>query len=539
MSVWDDRPEYASNLVDLALIRDIMGGTRSMRGDAPSAQSIASPLSTTIASRGGSTPWLPRFPGDSDDSYAMRWDRAICNGAFAHAVENIVGKATSASVHVNAAPDYLAAIEINADRQGTSLHRFVSAHLQRKVSFGGSGILVAMPSRESVPTDLLQPESGNVPETVKAALDIRPYFVPVHRLAVRAWEWRERIGGGRELVYLAIREDDVTKRVGTDWVTTERMRTWELTDAGVIVQDYERPADAKKREKGAGETPISTSTINLPCIPFVWDACDDPQQTTDTFAGAPPMVELAYLQLAHFRETSEQGVAMLMARSEALVEEGCDPKDVKSPLHFAGGRALRTAASPQEHRIAYVGPSGIGVTHGETSLRHIEDAMERIGAAPLARKAGTETATGKALDNTARESIAAGWVEGTQDAFEAAFEIADLFARPTVADPVGQRLLDLEVCIPGMELLSADQVQVQVEELRTGVRDVGLPKRIYVEALSTRGYLPEGTDVDAILAEMDQAEQASLTRTFAAQDAALRLVQSRGQMDRSGASAAG
>lgn len=525
-SVWTDRPEYTSNQIELLLIRDILGGTRALRGDAPSLGTIGTADGVTHTVAGNLSQWLPLMPSDSPESYYQRWERAYCNGAFAHTVESIVGKAMSESVRVEKSPSNLEAVETNADRMGTSLTRFVTAHFMRKVAFGGSGILIGMPTIESVPPGRVSPD-GLLSEPVKKEFDIRPYLVPVHRLAVRAWEWRDRPGGGRELVFLAIREDNVTRRVGGEFVTMERLRTWELLDAGggVRVSTYERAADATKRKDGDGETPIEPPAIlDLPCIPFIWDACDDPEQTTDPLAISPPLAEIAWLQLQHFRETAEQGVAVYWARAEFIVEEGADDKAAKTPLKAGLGKAMRTSSGPKDHKVYYAGPSGRGVEHGEKSLRHIEDQMERLGAQPLARRAGSETATGKKIDDESRNSIAAQWVESTEDAIEHAYEIADLFARPTETTPVGQRLPDMDICIPGLEAMDQETVSARIEEIRSGVADVGLPKRLYVAALIDSGYLPEGTDVDEVLLEMEKASADELAQTFAAQDRAMRLV---------------
>jgi len=105
MSVWTDRPEFSAMYPDFALVRDILGGTRALRGDSPTSRmSMQSAIGINLPTRVGSSPWLPRHEGDSDESYSHRWERARSSGTFASTIDDIVGRAFSASLRLGSAP---------------------------------------------------------------------------------------------------------------------------------------------------------------------------------------------------------------------------------------------------------------------------------------------------------------------------------------------------------------------------------------------------------------------------------------------------
>lgn len=514
-SVWDPHPEYEERLQSMQLACDLLSGTEAMRGGTPLLQTAGG---STVPGNGGGTRWLLRFSGDSDDSFWARWHRAYLFAAFRDAVDRVVGKVFSDQASVEALPEDLVAMDENCDREGTSFHRFAARHFSRVVAFGGSGILVSMPGKQGLPSTALAPD-GNISETARRTYDVRPYFVSIHRLSVIDWEWKKRPDGGRQLSLLKIRGDDRYEIRNKKRVCVQRLDVYELVaDLAVTLTTYEKiEGDTSTAGAKAGEVPTGPAQmLDVPEIPFVFDAICGPDDEDDPFAVDLPMSELAWLNLQHFRETAEQGVALANARAEGLVEWGCedDPKKLNAPINWTAGRAKRTTQPPGSYDLKFVGPSGKGVELGENSLAKIEERMARLGAQPLTRGSGNATATAASLDEASTDTSAAAWARGTEDAFERAFRIADLWQRPTEAIPLDKRIEGLVVSFKGTSSLSA---QANIEKLRMQF-DVwqakGMRNEDWVAAMVEGRILPADTDTEELLAWMDGAQLDEIKRHF-------------------------
>lgn len=505
MSVWDTHEAYEAKKTSLDLAGDLLAGTEAMRGGS-SVQAVVNSTSSAA------TKWLPRFSSDSDDSYWRRWDRAYLYGAFAEAVDRVTSKVFAEPVEVQGLPEDMEGLITNADRDGRSLHRFMARHYARVAAFGGSGVLVAMPSKDELPEAAKTPD-GDVSTTGAAMFDVGPYLIPVHRMSITDWSWGKRPGGGNRLEYLAIREESRTEREDGKRVEVERLRTWTITGNVVETDLYERKAgDKTKAGKARAETPIESATVPLTEIPFVWDSVTGPDDEDDPFAVDLPMSELAWLNLQHFRETAEQGVALLMSRSEGLVETGCPDDQVDQPLKFGLGRVKRSASSPGSYDLKFVGPSGTGVTLGEQSLQKIEERMARLGAQPLTQNSGNATATAAAMSEAGTDNAAASWARGTEDSFERAFRIADMWARPMDRTPIDKRLPDLAVSLKGTSLLDANAARENVRLVADMWRDGLYGPRVVLEAMVEARILPSDMDIDELEEWAAQEAVAKLAR---------------------------
>lgn len=499
MSVWTLHPSAQQRALAMQLATDLLGGTEAMRG----GSSFQDAKSGRSATRDGDAGWLVRFESDEDATFRRRWDRAFLFGAFADAVGRVGAKMFAEPLDVQGLPEGLALLTANADRNGCDLHTFADRHFRRKVAFGVAAILVAMPSASELPADARTPD-GDVSVQGMQRYRVAPYFVAIHRSAITDWEWQDRPEGGRRLTRFAFREPDVWARDAKNAIQQrERLRLYTTTDAGVLVEVFERSASARDRKKGDGESPIESAMLPVSEIPVVIDFAPDADETEDPLATSLPLDELAWTNLQHFRETAEQGVALLASRSEGAVEMGCDEKDLGSPLRFGFSRARRTTLPPGSYDLKFVGPSGRGVELGEGSLEKIEARMARLGAAPLQRQSGNATATSAAMDEARTDVQAASWARGTEAALAQAFRIADAM-QTQGAGAMDERLPDLVVTLKGKSLIDATTSTAEANFALLAWERGAITHRTLLERLVELGKLPKDADLDAMVDEVAQ-----------------------------------
>lgn len=506
MSVWDRHPSLSLRSETLDLVADLLGGTTAMRGG---------PTMFTGGSGLTLSRWLPRLNSDSDATYMARLGRAYLFGAFSSAIEDVTGKVFAEEIAVEGLPDDLLPIVDDADRCGTSLHRYAARHFSRKTAFGVVGILVSMPSRDALPPTALTPE-GLVSEAGRARFGVRPFFSPIHRRSITDWEFGPGAFGNFELRRIAITEDSRIEVVNGSRVTVERLREFVLVEGQCVTRVYERRSGSDTAQSAINaEQPIETVELGIPIVPVVLDFVAQADDEDDPLCCDVALAELAWLNLQHFQETAEQGVALHNLRQEGLVEMGVSEEETKKPIVWNALRSRRVTAPPGAYSLSFVGPSGRGVDAGERSLEKIEARMARLGAQPLTRGSGNATATAAALDESKADSAAAMWARGTEDAFERAFRIADLFMRSGDTAAIDQRLPDCSVTLKGVSSLSPQANETRFDRL-VALFDRGVIKaRQVLEGAVDARILSADTDIDDL---SEQAEVAAVEKLRAQMD---------------------
>ena len=505
MSVWDQRPEYEAVLAEWELVRDQLAGTPAMRGVSPAQIGQQSYINQAERSY-GSSPWLLRLPTDNDDSYRMRWERAFYFGAYPDAVKRIAAKPFQEPVVVRGYPEghVIEDLKQNIDRRGTTLHRFACGHFETKIAYGVSHVMLAKPGRDRIPAEYFLPD-GSVSELGLRRFSLRPYLRRVHPMRVVAWEFEEGPDGAPDLMEVRIR-DDQWEQVGGEYVWVERIHVYYM-DAGQARRvTYRRLADNREETQSVEEE----IDLGLPFIPLYSDSARETENPDEAMVCRPPMADLLYLNLQHFQESAEQSVALLMARSEGIVEIGAREEDIKRPLAFGLGRAKRTSSTPDEYDLKFVGPSGVGVEHGRESLREIESRMAKLGAQPLIRQSGNVTARGTMADEAKVEAEAEKMARSTEDFFERVFR--DIDAIEYGAEGSDERLDGFEIDIFadfGFNFAdTSDRAKLVLELNKAGI----YPDRLVIETWRALKLLPEETDAEEVMAILDQERAASLER---------------------------
>ncbi|WP_420403321.1 DUF4055 domain-containing protein [Nisaea sp.] len=361
---------YREMAADWELIHDLLGGTRMMR------------------LRGEK--WLPREPGESREAYAIRLGRSVLFNGLQRTLQTLVGKPfhRPAGLEGNPAPA-MTALSGDVDLGGRNLTVFARDVLQAALTDGLTHILVD------------HPRLGD-----GAREAARPYLVHVPAPDLIGWRGQEN-GIGSALSRIRMRET-VNRRSGA-WEDRTRQQIRVLFPGR-----YEIWRRAGEDGDGAWRR-AETGDSSLGRIPLVTIYAS----RTGFMTARPPLMDLAWLNLAHWQSASDQRhilhvarVPILFGRNLTLPEDGLELGPNRIVTGDGDGADLR-----------FVEHSGAAIAAGRQDLIDLEDRMAVMGLDLMTRRSGTgaTTATARAIDAAENSTALLSLIRAVEDGLTAAF----------------------------------------------------------------------------------------------------------------------
>lgn len=349
---------------DRHLLRTLRGGTKAMRAVGKI--------------------YLPQEPGEDDKSYERRLARTTLTNFTKRAVKNLSSKPFSRSIVVTFdnnqefADKYSSAV----DARGTSLNALCSRVFEDAMWQGTSFIAVDRPA------------GGG-----------RPYAYHLSGDAIIGYKLDEddTLAEIRILEKLVIEDDDYEeKEIGRVRVFRKEgdKVVWDLWEEG---EDCKFTKTADSQDFGLNEIPI----MPIHAAPV--------EASGDLFSPAP-MEDMAYLNLKHYQESSDQSNILHVARVPVLFAKGmADDAQISIGSEYAikGGEGSD---------LKYVEHSGAAINAGRQSIMDLENALASYGAEMLQNTGAVETATGRALkageNNNQVAMLATNLAAGVEKVFE-------------------------------------------------------------------------------------------------------------------------
>jgi len=348
---------------ELDLIADLMGGTTAMR-------------------RAGQR-WLPREAAESWTAWRARLNRTVLFNGFARTVQTLAGRPFQRPVTLVDCADEMARLATDIDRQGTPIGALAGHLLQALLTDGLVHILVDRPTRGG-----------------------RPYFV-----VVRA---TQLIGARRDadgLSEIRIRELQTRPvgRFGEEQVPSIRRidRTgWDVwqpvnATAGAAVGGEWRVVAEGRHDFGA----VPLVTMNTAPTGFM--------------KARPPLIDLAWLNLAHWQSSSDQRHILHVARVPILFARALQVADGQMEI---GPNRLVSADDPAAD-LRFVEHSGAAIAAGRQDLVDLEDRMAVLGLDMLRHQPGDVTATARAIDAAQTHATLSAIVQVLREGMGGALEI--------------------------------------------------------------------------------------------------------------------
>lgn len=452
---------------------------------APRWQVIDTLLGGTEAMRAATTTYCPQHQEETDAAYAGRLAATVLTNFVEQTLDTLAGKPFTEPVKVGEDVPERIKSEIldDVDLQGNKLDVFCSQWFRGGVAKAFCHVLVDMPKPE--------PRTDGKPRTLAddRREGVRPYWVMIQPEAVIFA--RADIEGGREVLKHVRIVETYTVQDGFAEIERQRIRVLEPG----VVQLWEQHPTRKKDGKPVWVMvdEYSTGLTYIPLVTFY--------AHRDAFMiGKPPLLDLAWLNIAHWQSTADQRHVLTVARFPILACSGAASED-SDPITVGPNRVLYNPDA--QGKFYYVEHTGAAIEAGRNDLKDLEEACSQYGAQFLQSKPGDTTATETAVDEAASSSDLARIAGVFEDAVAQALSITAEWMK------LGDKGGHVEVI---KEFDLAEQEAAALDALATARQNRDISRKTYLDALQRAGYLPEDFDPDVDAEQLLEEQDTMLAR---------------------------
>ncbi len=360
----------------------------------------------TAAMRDAGRIYLPQMPAEGETTYLNRLKMSVFTNFYKKIVGTLVGKPLKDPVVLeDDVPEAIRDYMDNVDLLGTDLNVFSRNVLESAVDDGVTHILVDFPvTREEIPGAF---PDGTLTREQERLLGVRPYAIHIKALDLIGWKYFVDSNGRKVLTQ--IRYKETVKRPDPEseflQIFVERVRVYDAASEGVAAQV--RIFEKQPKPQGSSQKVedewvlIASHPLSLDFIPLVTMYTN----RAGFLSGTPWLLDLGYLNIAHWQSDSDQRNIVHVARVPILFSQGLG-SDEEGPSSFTLEVGSGTMVKgPKGSDLKYVEHTGAGIAAGRTELQDLEERMQALGASVLVKTAtGSETATGDIIDKAEEES---------------------------------------------------------------------------------------------------------------------------------------
>lgn len=352
--------------------------------------------------------YLPKEKAERDDEYKARLKRSWLFNGLEKTVEDMSGKVFTKPVTLgDDVPDEISnetdGYHKNIDLANRDINNFAYDVFKDGLGKGVSYIFVDMPPP-------LRREDGQpVTRADEIRANIRPYMNHIKACDVLGWKFLN-VTNVPTLVQFRFMEyveennpDDEFKLL-----SIEQVRVLDLVEGSVRWRVFRK--SSREKEWQVHDEGISTIS-EIPVVPFY-------ANRSGTFVGDPPLMKLAELNIAHWQSSSDQRNILHVARVPFLFGKGF-PVDEKGQLQVSVSRF--TLISSPEADLKWVEHTGSSIKSGAEDLKDLEHQMQVMGLELLVPRPGSETATGRSIDQAKMNSPLGMMADNLKDALITAF----------------------------------------------------------------------------------------------------------------------
>jgi len=425
---------------DWDLLHDLLGGTRAMRLTGEK--------------------WLPREP--REEGYNARLNRSILYNAYRDTLSKLANRPFAHPIQFTDLPDELTYLIDDVDATGKSFESFAREVLKDLINYGLAHIFV---DHSELPEVV---EGETLTKADEERLGARVLLNVIHPPNLIGWQ-TEIVDKRVTLTQIRVKEI-ITEAFGDygdadiNYIRVYTRTGWE------VHQEFD--SENKEGEKvwkivESGEHTfgsISLVTIYANRVGFMM--------------AEPSLMDLAWLNLAHWQSYSDQRNILRLSRFGLLFGKGF-PKDmVGQSLDIGPSKAFLTTDTNAD--LKYVEHTGASIEAGAKDIEDIEIKMEILGQQPLMRSTSLSTATAKRIDESRNVSQLQSWVRSLERGLLQAIEMACEWRKIEMPETTKIDIFsDFEVAISGStdkELLLKARTEGEItrerflrEEQRRGV----------------------------------------------------------------------
>ena len=343
--------------------------------------------------------WLPQQPKETDAAYKTRLNSSFLLNLYKRTIQTVTGLAFLKPVVVSGVPKELEKVEFDIDGTGRSISELAYDMTVIALHLGKCHIYVDMPDIDTSEMTLKDFRESN----------ILPYAAMIH--PTRFIGWRVKSGTGKPVLQQArILEDKVEVSDVDEWAekTVQYVRVMHETHVDIYRLDPELDSDwtlAETIQTELGYIPLLTAYSNKVAYQVAH----------------PPLLDLAYMNLAHYISSSDQQHLLHVARVPFLLATGFDEGELEN-TEIGSNRMI--VSSNETATIKFVEHSGSAINAGRTSIKDLEANMGLLGSDLLLSKSvSRQTATARQLDQSESMSTLQMTLRSVEQVLEQMYQI--------------------------------------------------------------------------------------------------------------------
>jgi hypothetical protein len=348
--------------------------------------------------RENSEAFLPLEPREDYDAYLARVNRSVFSPFTQRLIRAATGLVLRKPISLIGDPYWTDMFKMDVDGCGSDLDEYARRLLMCSLTYGQSHILVDYPA-----------PSGARSLAEERAQDRRPYWIEIDPNNIYGWRLDRESNYGN-LVQVRIAEKAVLPDGEFGEKIYDQMRVIEPgryrvfrkketvedlyeDDGGGYAGDMSSPAGAKDYELA------ESGNFSLGEIPLVTIYSGK----VENLVSKPPLLDIAYLNLAHFQRQADLIHSLHVASQPMLVMEGYDDqtKDLAISVNYA-------MATQPGNKVYYVEPASSAFDAQSAEIKELQMQMATLGISTLSQqKFVAESADARRLDRVDTNSMLA------------------------------------------------------------------------------------------------------------------------------------
>ena len=348
--------------------------------------------------RENSEAFLPLEPREDYDAYMARVNRAVFSPFTQRLIRAATGLVLRKPITLTGDPYWTEMFKMDVDGCKSDLDEYARRVLMCSLTYGQSHILVDYPA-----------PSGALSLAEERQQNRRPYWIEVDPTNLYGWRLDRESNYGN-LIQARIAEKavlpdgDFGEKVydqvrviepGNYRVFRKKNQIDEMYD--VADNSYAGEFDTQTAEEEFELT--ESGNFSLGEIPLVTIYAGK----TDNLVSKPPLLDIAYLNLAHFQRQADLIHSLHVASQPLLVMEGYDDqtKDLAISVNYA-------MATQPGNKIYYVEPASSAFDAQSAEIKELQMQMATLGISTLSQqKFVAESADARRLDRVDTNSMLA------------------------------------------------------------------------------------------------------------------------------------
>ena len=410
--------------------------------------------------RTNSETFLPLEPREDYDAYLARVNRAVFSPFTQRLIRAATGLVLRKPITLTGDPYWTEMFKMDVDGRKSDLDEYARRVLMCSLIYGQSHILVDYPA-----------PSGAVSLAEERQQNRRPYWIEIDPNNLYGWRLDRESNYGNlvqvrlaekavlpdgqfgEKVYDQIRVIEPGRyRIFRKKEQIEEM--YDVTDNSVTGNFEMGSADKDYKQ-------VETGSFSLGEIPLVTIYSGK----TDNLVSKPPLLDIAYLNLAHFQRQADLIHSLHVASQPMLVMEGYDDqtKDLAISVNYA-------MATQPGNKVYYVEPASSAFDAQSAEIKELQMQMATLGISTLSQqKFVAESADARRLDRVDTNSMLAMVSMELEQKLQKAFNLSAQYVGIEPPEVKISRDVDIERLI-GQDITALtslfDQQLIDREEFR-------------------------------------------------------------------------